>query len=147
MRRGGRMHWKSSPAGTVLLLLLAGCTLLTGPSRVASTADVYVSIHGPRDWEAQVDYVLEIGGLAFRIDKMGGGGVAGVPTTQQIAVRLVRPSDCYTLVAFMARPGSGWTIQFDSQEQPTVTELGENQVRNLGPALVERQPTGCPPAS
>lgn len=128
-----------------IVLLSAGCQPIPAACAPGPGCDgVYVLVSGPADWTAGGNYVLEMGGDAFPIDQLNGGGVAVVATAASIRVRLIRPADCVTLVSFEAPPSSSWIIRFDADEKPTREQLAQGDILLLGPALVEGELSGCP---
>jgi len=133
-----------------LLATIAGCSLFLPTPACVYTGDdarlceqVWVGVTGPADWMAPDDYILEVGGSAWPIESLFGGGVISLDVAGPVSARLVRPSDCAVLVSWVARPGTAWAIRFDADDQPRLEDW-TGQGLESGPALGEGLPSGCP---
>jgi len=127
----------SSSVRCGLLLPEPTCDPATQP------CEIYVNVTGPREWQPVDDYTLEIGLSAWSLEREFGGGVGGREFTGTVRVRLVRPSDCASLVTFFADPNSYWVIRFDSSGTPHVEDW-TGGAGELGPALSEGRLSRCP---
>ena len=141
----------SSRATTMILALaLSACatdlppTESPYPSAASDPGDpddsgrTWVMVTGPADSEAPEDLVLEIGDTAW----LGYGGVASVETEEALDVRLIGQESCRSFAAFSAPPASMWVIRFAADGTVAVEDVTGGAME-LGPALTERDPSGC----
>lgn len=129
----------------VLVLALSACALEPRASEAPATSTVsalagqtWVAVTGPANSEAPEDLVLEIGDTAW----FGYGGVVGVETAGVLEVRLVGRESCRSYASFSAAAGSMWVIRF-AQDGTVGVEDWTGQGMDAGPALGEREPSGC----
>lgn len=127
---------------SILAMTLAGCALTTPQSAPESPSQTWLAVHGPRDWFPTEEMSLEIGDAAWAITPAGGGGVVTPDLSQASKVRLVGIGDCRAYASFSVTPGSAWIIRFAADGSVTVEDAA-GQAHEMGPGLVERQPSGC----
>jgi hypothetical protein len=104
--------------------------------------ETWITVTGPRDWLAPTEMALEIGGSAWAITVLGGGGVAMTPLETTSEVRLVSIEDCREFARFMAEPGSAHVVRFAPDESVGVEDWTGRGVE-MGPALNETAPSDC----
>jgi hypothetical protein len=120
------------------VMLAASSVLANG---VLDVPQIWVAVGGEVVSSTGESLVLEIGGRAWRLTP-GGGGVASATADQPGLVRVVRPSDCRTLIEFIALPDSMHVLTFDpSGEISAETWRGS---LDAGPSLADEVPTDCP---
>ena len=129
----------------VLVLALSACALEPTSSVAPATTTVsepasqtWVAVHGPGDSEAPEDLVLEIGDTAW----FGYGGIVSVETAGVLDVRLVGRESCRSYASFSAAAGTRWVIRF-AEDGTVGMEDWTGQGMDSGPALGEREPSGC----
>lgn len=109
----------------------------SAPSEVPG--QLWVAVTGPADSEGPEDLVLEIGDTAW----FGYGGVISVETQSALDVRLVGRESCRSYAGFEAPAGTKWVIRF-ADDGTVGVEDWTGRLMDLGPALGEREPSGCP---
>ena len=118
----------------VLAYAVAGCVN-------APNGTTCVAVHGTANSDPPEELVLEIGNAAW----LGFGGVVSVETANTVPVRLVGRESCRVFAQFAARPGSKTVIRFAADGSVRVEDLTAMDI-DAGPALPERQLSGCPAA-
>jgi heat shock protein HslJ len=99
----------------------------------------WVAIRGPRDARPSEDLVLEMGGMAWD----GFGGVASIPASDPIRVRLVGRASCRVYAEFIANPGSGTVIRFSEDGRVSVNDRTDRDI-DPGPTLAHQRSSDCP---
>lgn len=128
-------------AVVVLLLALAGCSLLPTPSPDPDArpsivpGQTWVAVHTPADWVAPQEMSLEVGNQAWSITVDGGPGVMVHDLSEVALVRLVGVEDCHAYAAFQAAPGSFYSIRFADDGSVSVEEV---EMMETGPGLTKR---------
>jgi len=113
------------------------------PSGLASCDEVWIQILGPRDWQPEETYSVELAGQALIVDALGAGGIGAVHAPDGGEVRLYEVDTCTLVSSFPVRPGSVHRIRFDGAGRPTVTEVGPDEPVELGPGIEPTEPSGC----
>ncbi len=99
---------------------------------------MWVAVTGPANSEAPEDLVLEIGDTAW----LGYGGVVSVKAAGVLDIRLVGRESCRSYVSFSAAARSMWVIRF-AEDGTVGVEDWTGRGMEAGPALGEREPSGC----
>lgn len=106
-------------------------------------APTWVAITGPADWAPTPGYELEIGGDAWLVNAIHGGGVTTVSLSRPTVVRVRRLADCAPVVRFVASPGRAYTIRFAASGSARVEDW-TGQGMDAGPALGDPSRPRCP---
>jgi len=85
---------------------------------------------------------LEIAGRAWTITPEGGGGVVMEALAERVEVRLVGDDDCRVYASLDAAPGSAHIIRFAADGSVGLEDVTGGFL-DMGPALVERDPSNC----
>jgi hypothetical protein len=126
-----------------VVFALSACATDAAPTEMPARSDppgqTWVAVTGPANFEAPEDLVLEIGETAW----FGYGGVVSVETQSALDVRLVGRESCRSYASFEAPAGTMWVIRF-ADDGTVAIEDWTGRGMDAGPALGEREPSGCP---
>jgi hypothetical protein len=100
---------------------------------------ILVAVTGPANSDVPEDLVLEVGDTAW----FGYGGVVSVETQSALGVRLVGRESCRSYASFEAPAGTMWVVRFADNGTVGVEDW-TGRGMDAGPALGEREPSGCP---
>lgn len=120
----------------VLMLALSACAADRSGAPVGQT---WIAVTGPAGSEGPEDLVLEIGDTAW----FGYGGVVSVEAAGALDVRLVGRDSCRSYANFSAPAATMWVIRFAEDESVRIEDW-TGKAMDTGPALGEREPSGCP---
>ena len=133
--------------GILTASVLGACVWVEDPScppeGLVSCDEVWIQILGPRGWQPEETYSVELAEQALVLDGLGPTGLGAMAAPSGGEVRVYRVDTCGLLTSFIARPGSIHRIRFDDSGRPTVSQVDPDEPIELGPGIETVEPSGC----